>query len=145
MSSINSASSPNSVLLNSSQTLSSGSPALCCPWNAAVGLRFCWGVLPHTSPMSLADTSHVCTIAPSFLEDFHETFCSVTLKHPVSRAQTLSWSCRTPTQAFSFFFSFVSLPLSQLNHWSKSFSCLLGYSNERKWQSKADNIYKALK
>lgn len=59
-SSINSASSPNSVLLNISQALSSGSPALHCLRNAALGL----GSYPMPS------TAPVCTITPSFLEGF---------------------------------------------------------------------------
>lgn len=125
LSSINSASSPNSVLLNSSQTLSSGSPALHCLRNAALGLGFC--PTPRTAP--------VCTIAPSFLEDFCKIFCLVTqLCVQGANTELVLQNTNVSIPFFSFFcFCITSSKSGKLL--AQSFPCLLGYSDEREWQS----------
>lgn len=125
LSSINSASSPNSVLLNSSQTLSSGSPALAAsgmlPWD--------WVSAPRQALVLFAPS------LPLFQRTSARFFAW--LLNLVSREQTLSWSCKTPTSAFSFsVFFFCITSLKSVKPLAHSFPCLLGYSDdEREWQS----------
>lgn len=125
LSSINSASSPNSVLLNSSQTLSSGSPALRRLRNAALGLGFC--PTPGTGP--------VCTITPSFPEDFCKIFCLVT--QPCVQGENTELVLENTNLSIRFFCLFFCITsLRSVKLLAQSFPCLLGYSDdERERQS----------
>lgn len=139
MSSINSASSPSSVLLNSSQTLSSGSPALCCPWNAAVGLFLLGSPAPHQPHITGRRQSclhHHSLFSRGFLQDFLLSY----LKASCVQGANAELILQNTNTSIQFLFLFCITAVKSVKPLEQSFSCPLGYSNERERQSKADHI-----